>query len=120
MIKSITKPEFEIIQSFLPDYYAYLLMNPNTCLSPILGIFKLKTAESDSVPPICFMLMRNVLDIDPTKLNPEDKLLLFDLKGSVQGRQSLDDPTVLNNIPLNYDKFLKGKCLKDIDFFRTL
>lgn len=83
MIKSITKPEFEIIQSFLPDYYAYLLMNPNTCLSPILGIFKLKTAESDSVPPICFMLMRNVLDLDPTKLNPEDKLLLFDLKGSV-------------------------------------
>lgn len=58
-------------------------MNPNTCLSPILGIFKLKTAESDAVPPICFMLMRNVLDLDPTKLNPEDKLLLFDLKGSV-------------------------------------
>lgn len=83
MIKSITKPEFDIIKSFLPDYYSYILMNPNSCLSPILGVFKLKTAESDAVPPICFILMRNVLDLDPTQLNPEDKVLLFDLKGSL-------------------------------------
>lgn len=120
MIKSITKPEFEIIKSFLPDYYSYILMNPNSCLSPILGVFKLKTAESDSVPPICFILMRNVLDLDPTRLNPEDKVLLFDLKGSVQGRQTLEDPNLLLNIPLNYEKHLKNKCLKDIDFFKSI
>ena len=86
MIKSILKQEYDIIKSFLPDYYAYLLMNPSSNLSPILGIFKLKTVEDESITPICFMLMRNVLDIDPTKLTPDDKVLLFDLKGSVQGR----------------------------------
>lgn len=32
LIKSITKPEYEIIQDFLSDYYCYLLMNPNTYL----------------------------------------------------------------------------------------
>jgi len=42
MIKSITKPEYEIIQNWLPDHYQYLLMNPNSYLSPILGVYKLK------------------------------------------------------------------------------
>ena len=42
LIKSITKPEYEIIQGMLQDYYSYLLMNPNTYLSPILGVYKLK------------------------------------------------------------------------------
>ena len=86
LIKSITKPELLIIQNFLPTYYQYLLMNPNTYLCPILGVYQLKLQQAESIPPISFILMRNVLDIDPSKLSSEDKVLCFDLKGSISGR----------------------------------
>ena len=85
MIKSITKPEYEIIKDTMSDYYCYQLMNPHTYLSPILGVYKLKLQENESVAPICFMLMKNVLPIDPKKLSPEDMVLTFDMKGSIAG-----------------------------------
>jgi hypothetical protein len=74
LMKSITKPEYEIIQGFLNDYYCYLLMNPNTYLNPILGVYKMKLQKSSQVPPISFILMRNVLNIDPSDLKEEDKI----------------------------------------------
>ena len=83
MIKSITKPEYEIIKDWLPEYYSYILMNPNTYLSPILGVYKLKLQESDAVPPISFILMRNVLDLDRNLLDDDDMVLCFDMKGSL-------------------------------------
>lgn len=74
LMKSITKPEYEIIQGFLDDYYSYFLMNPNTYLNPILGVYKMKLQKSSQVPPISFILMRNVLNIDPEDLRDEDKV----------------------------------------------
>lgn len=72
LIKSITKPEYDLIQSILIDYYCYLLMNPNTYLNPILGVYKLKLQKNNQVPPITFILMRNVLNIDPQDLKKDD------------------------------------------------
>lgn len=42
IIQSVNKGSYKLIQKFLPDYYKYLLMNPNTHISPILGVFTLK------------------------------------------------------------------------------
>ena len=60
-------------------------MNPNTYLSPILGVYKLKLQENESVAPICFMLMRNVLAVNPLTLDKADMVLTFDMKGSIAG-----------------------------------
>lgn len=118
LIKSITKPEYEIIQDFLPDYYCYLLMNPNTYLCPILGVYKLKLQKNNQVPPIIFILMRNVLNMDPSDIGPDDKIYTFDLKGSVHGRRTLKDPLEILNFEENY-KHHKNLILKDIDFFQS-
>lgn len=118
LIKSITKPEYELIQNFLSDYYCYLLMNPNTYLNPIIGVYKLKLQKSSQVPPITFILMRNVLNIDPEDLKPHDKVYCFDLKGSVHGRRTLENPSEILNYEENYH-FHKDLILKDIDFFQS-
>lgn len=118
LIKSITKPEYEIIQNFLLDYYCYLLMNPNSYLCPILGVYKLKIQKSSQVPPITFILMRNVLNIDPEDLKPNDKIYCFDLKGSLHGRRTLENPAEILDFDQNYE-FHKDLILKDIDFFQS-
>jgi hypothetical protein len=118
LIKSITRPEYEIIQHFLFEYYWYLLMNPNTYLCPILGVFKLKLQKSHQVPPISFILMRNVLNIDPEDLKDTDKIYWFDLKGSLHGRRTLENPAEILDFENNYE-FHKDLILKDIDFFQS-
>jgi len=37
----MNKAGYKLMQDFLPDYFRYLLMNPNTHLSPILGVFNM-------------------------------------------------------------------------------
>ncbi|CAI2376364.1 unnamed protein product [Moneuplotes crassus] len=118
LLKSITKGEYEIIQNFLSDYYCYLLMNPNTYLCPILGVYKLRLQKTKQVPPITFILMRNVLNLDPNDLKPEDKVYCFDLKGSLHGRRTLENPNEILNFEENYE-FHKDLVLKDIDFFQS-
>ena len=93
-------------------------MNPNTYLCPILGVYKLKLQKNDHVPPINFILMRNVLNMDHEELKPDDKVYCFDLKGSVHGRRTLDDPLEILNFEENY-KYHKDLILKDIDFFQS-
>jgi len=118
LMKSITKPEYEIIQNFISDYYCYLLMNPNTYLCPILGVYKIKFNKNSSAPPIAFILMRNVLNIDVEDLKDNDKVYCFDLKGSVHGRRTLENPVEILNFEENYN-FHKNLILKDIDFFQS-
>lgn len=93
-------------------------MNPNTYLCPILGVYKLKLHKSSQVPPIIFILMRNVLNLDPEDLNPDDKVYCFDLKGSLHGRRTLENPIEIMNHEENYE-FHKNLVLKDIDFFQS-
>ena len=118
LIKSITIPEYEIIQRFLIDYYKYLLLNPNTYLCPVLGVYKLKLQQSSQVPPITFLMMRNVLNIDTKDLSEEDLIYLFDLKGSVHGRRTLDNPADILDYEKNY-RTHKNMIFRDIDFFQS-
>lgn len=78
-------------------------MNPNTYLCPILGVYKLKLKLNSSLPPITFVLIRNILNVDPQDLSPEDKVYCFDLKGSLHMRRTLDNPTEILNYEENYD-----------------
>lgn len=41
IIQSVNKASYKLIQGFLADYYKYLLMNPNTHITPILGVYTL-------------------------------------------------------------------------------
>ena len=118
LIKSITKPEYEIIKNVLEDYYSYLLMNPNTYLCPILGVYRLKTQPNSQSSPITILLMRDVLNIDSHDLSEDDKIYVFDLNGSLNGRKTLDDPSEILNYEENY-KIHKNLVLKDVDFFQS-
>lgn len=118
LIKSVTIPEYEIIQRFMVDYYKYLLKNPNTYLCPVLGVYKLKLQQNSQIPPITFLMMRNVLNIDTKDLSDEDKIYLFDLKGSVHGRRTLENPAEILNYDQNYQTH-KSMIFKDIDFFQS-
>ena len=117
-IKSITKPEYEIIKNVLEDYYSYWLMNPNTYLWPILGVYKIKTQQNANALPITIVLMRDVLNIDSYDLSEDDIIYTFDIKGSLYGRRTLEDPSEILNYKENYHMH-KNKILKDVDFFQS-
>lgn len=118
LIKSITIPEYNIIKSFLPEYYSHLLMNPNTYLVPILGAYKLRLQKSKDAAPIAFILMRDALDIRRSDLGPHDRMYTFDLKGSLHDRQVLDNPADIFEIDADYDEY-KDVVFKDIDFLKS-
>ena len=59
-LRSMTKADFMIFQNFLPDYYKYILMNPNTYLAPILGVYSLQINLHGTTVPIYFRLTRNI------------------------------------------------------------
>ena len=62
--------------------------------------------------------MRNVLNINQKELKSDEKIYCFDLKGSVHGRRTLEDPLEILNFEENY-KYHKDLVLKDIDFFQS-
>lgn len=64
IIQSINKASYKLIQNFLPDYYKYLLMNPNTHISPILGAFKLTIIKKGEVLPVYFVILRHIRSFD--------------------------------------------------------
>lgn len=64
IIQSINKASYKLIQQFLPDYYKYLLMNPNTHISPILGAFSLTITKNGAALPVHFVLLRHIRSFD--------------------------------------------------------
>lgn len=89
LIKSVSPGEYEIFKQFTGKYYLYLLSNPKTLLTPIFGVFTIALSDDNSIPDIHFIVMKSVFD--PNLVNPSQKMVLFDLKGSEHGRQTLDD-----------------------------
>lgn len=55
-IKSMSKAGYKLMQDFLPDYYRYILMNPNTHLSPCLGVFNMNIMKEGNTLPIYFTI----------------------------------------------------------------
>lgn len=62
LIKSMTPGEYEVMKAFTEPFYKHLLLNPDTLIAPILGIYKLQLKDDDSIDPIYFMLMKSVFD----------------------------------------------------------
>jgi hypothetical protein len=94
IIQSINKASFKLIQSFLPDYYKYLLMNPNTHLIPILGVYTLTIQKgNNSNLPLYFVIQRHIRSFDLKSLENDDVVFNFDIKGALgQNRKILENP----------------------------
>lgn len=82
-----------MIQSFLPEYYKYLLMNPNTHITPILGAYTLTINKNGNSLPVHFVLLRHIRSFDLSSLEKDDMVFNFDIKGYLHGgRKVLDNP----------------------------
>lgn len=58
-LSSISQIEYENLNKMLPDYYMYLLMNPNSFLMPIYGCYAL---ECKNAQPQYFILCGKILN----------------------------------------------------------
>jgi hypothetical protein len=92
-------------------------MNPSSYIVPIYGCYTLHLTESNEIEPLSFILMKNVLDINKASFPPDTRILCFDIKGSLSGRQTLQNPKVLLE-PI-IDPKIYDKTLKDFDFFNS-
>ena len=102
------------MQDFLPDYYKYILMNPNTHLSPILGVFSMNLSRNGLSLPIYFTIQRNITEFDLNSFENDDFAFGFDIKGSIHGRKALDHPRdILNYELVSRNKGTFSKTLKD-------
>ena len=73
---------------FLPDYYKYLLMNPNTHITPILGLYALTINKEGHDPiNIHLVLLRHIRSFDLASLEQDDVVFNFDIKGYLQGNR---------------------------------
>jgi hypothetical protein len=73
----------------VPDYFKYILMNPNTYLVPLLGVFTVEIYKNDQTMPIHFVIMKNMKGYDKKTLETDDIVHTFDIKGQIQGRKVL-------------------------------
>jgi hypothetical protein len=93
IIQSVNKGSYKLIQSFLSEYYKYLLMNPNTHISPILGVYTLTISKNGNTLPVYFVLQRHIRSFDLASLESDDLVFNFDIKGCLNGqRKVLDNP----------------------------
>jgi hypothetical protein len=101
--------------AFAHDYYKFMLMNENTLISPVLGIYTINlSGNSDQIDPINFILIKSVI---PSNINNTKKMqtMIFDLKGSTYGRRSIKDYSLLPSLHNLEHKILTAP-LKDLDF----
>jgi hypothetical protein len=68
IIQSVNKASYKLMQQFLPEYYKFLLMNPNTHITPILGVFTLNITKSGNSLPVHFVLLRHIRSFDLASL----------------------------------------------------
>lgn len=97
ILKSINKAEHTIMQGFIADYFKYILMNPNTYLVPLLGVFTVEISKNGQIMPIHFIIMKNIKNFDKNSFEGDDIVHTFDIKGQVQGRKVLEYPQDLLN-----------------------
>lgn len=80
MIKTMTTAESKFLKRILPDYFKHCCANPNTMLTKFCGMYRVKL----------YHLRRNVKFVIMNSVFYTDKPLhkLYDLKGSIHGRDS--------------------------------
>jgi hypothetical protein len=106
IIQSINKASFKLIQSFLPDYYKYLLMNPSTHLTPILGVYTLTIQKgNNSALPLYFVIQRHIRQFDLKSIENDDVIFNFDIKGTLgMNRKILDNPREIMKLDVSIMK----------------
>lgn len=96
MIKTQSKEESRFLRRILPQYYQYVVENPNTLLSRFYGMHRVKMHHLRK--KMHFIIMANVFD---TNLDIHAR---FDLKGAQVGRRTsrkdLDRYQVLKDVDL--------------------
>ncbi|KAI9357922.1 hypothetical protein DFJ73DRAFT_789362 [Zopfochytrium polystomum] len=78
IIKTVHKSEHKFLRAILKNYYAHLQANPNTLLSRIFGLHRVKMPRKRKIH---FVVMGNVFPAD------RDVHETYDLKGSTAGRE---------------------------------
>ena len=127
MIKTVSKDESKFLRKILPQYHHHLSQNPNTLLTKIYGMHRVKPHKK---PERHFLIFSNVFNtrkfIHKT----------FDLKGSLVGRFAtekeksaghpvlkdqdfVNDGITINIGPLRA-KLLKEQIERDVEFLRQL
>jgi len=96
LIKTMSKVECKFLRKILPQYYAYVMANPNTLLTRFYGIHRVKMQNAKTVR---FMIMGSVFYTD--RFIHES----YDLKGSTHGRAATASEK-MQDVPV----------LKDLDF----
>ena len=74
MIKTQTKEENKFLRRILPDYYKYMLANPDTLITRFYGMHRVKMYHLRR--KLHFVVMASVFD------TPEKIHIMYDLKGS--------------------------------------
>ncbi|KYQ89435.1 putative phosphatidylinositol phosphate kinase [Tieghemostelium lacteum] len=95
IMKTIPSHESKLLLDILPDYVNYIKDNLNTLLPKFFGLYKIKQKGYGSVR---IVVLENLFR-SPNKIHER-----YDLKGSLQGRETLDRATNSNT------------TLKDMDF----
>ena len=80
MIKTQTKEENKFMKQILPHYYKFVTENPHTLLCRIVGMHRVKMYHLRR--QVRFVIMTSVFD------TPEKIHTVYDLKGSLVGRQA--------------------------------
>lgn len=64
MIKTIRKEEFDLLIKILPEYYSYIMKNPETYISRFYGLHRLKCYKKDNtlVKNIYILVMNSVFE----------------------------------------------------------
>ncbi|OMJ25225.1 Phosphatidylinositol 4-phosphate 5-kinase its3 [Smittium culicis] len=104
IIKTVSKTEHKFMRVILKDYYEYLKLNPNTLLSRIYGLHRIKMPRGKKLH---FIVMNNLFP--PAKFIHNQ----FDLKGSFLGRRTLKHD---QENPNTNKKESAAVCLKDLDW----
>ena len=70
-----------------------MLMNPQTHLIPILGVYSLTVTKNGKSLPVFFLIQRHIRSFDLKSMENDDLVYNFDIKGNLTGmRKTLENP----------------------------
>ena len=108
IVKTVTKAELHFLQQILSHYYQHIKNNPDSLLTRIYGLHRIRLAAHQKY--LSLVVMGNMLP-HPTACQVHEK---YDLKGSSVGRRVLKRNEAVNGLDLS------KKTLKDCDLVRKI
>ncbi|KAI9140672.1 hypothetical protein BKA69DRAFT_1078142 [Paraphysoderma sedebokerense] len=91
VFKTLRTLEYNYFKSILPSYYEHMKQHPNTLITRIFGLYKVKVPGSQTVP---FIVMPNVFS---PNVNIHE---IFDLKGAFVNRHVPADKAAKSKVPV--------------------